>query len=490
MDERTANSSEVQSSQGGQDIEVLPEEYVYQGYIRQKIVVRKKTGVVMIMGGGKTRPIIDALVEMGRIYPTAQDHNKFPYGPILIVCSGPAIATWTRQVPLWSNDPTIDEWITIVRGPKAKRMGYWDQLAYRDAGVYITNYSVFLRDFHVINQIPWAAMVADEYHKSMIRRQSTTGKLWRSLARRVEIVIQSSGSALRKNPSSMWTLFNMCDPKLKLFRSYWRFVNAFCVVNEGMYGNEIEGPKNVAGFQKIMDRYLAYVPEAVVADNLPEGKRQPLLAEMDKPQAKAYRELSSEMMTMVGDSLIVAPNVLAKLIKLRQLLCCPRILDPSLGMGGGFEAIADKLDDDPHCVIFVPFRPAAEYVQDELLHRGYKHVYMIRGGITPEQQQWDIGRFKENRGILVCTISYAESFDLETCQTSYFLGYEYVLDANEQAEGRTRRVISEHEFVTWNYVKYLNTVDEYFLSELGADLRNVQRVLKRPQEFINALKGY
>lgn len=464
---------------------------MYQGYIRQKIIARKKTGVVAKMGSGKTRPVIDALVEMGRIYTPAQDHYKFPYGPILIVCSGPAIATWLRQIPLWANDPTLEDWITIGRGTKTQRMILWDsaESAAGGGGIIITNYSVFLGDFSAIKRVPWAAIITDEYHRALLRRKSKTFKFTRSLFKHTDIVVWTSGSALRKNPSSMWTLFNMCDPKLKLFRSYWRFVEAFCIVDDGPFGRIIEGPKNVTQFQEVMDRYLAYVPEEVVADNLPKGSRLPLHAEMTKEQAKVYHALSDTMIAEVGDGVIVASNVLARLIKLRQLLCCPRILEPLLGMGGGFEAIADKLDDTPHCVIFVPFRPATELVVAELQRQGHKDVYMIRGGITPAEQVQKTNEFKRTRGILVCTIAYAESFDLETCDTSYFLGYDYVLDVNEQAEGRTRRVISESSFVTWNYVKYLNTIDEYFLNELGADLHNVQRVLKRPQEFINALKG-
>ncbi|MEK0326694.1 MAG: helicase-related protein, partial [Nitrosopumilus sp.] len=171
------------------------------------------------------------------------------------------------------------------------------------------------------------------------------------------------------------------------------------------------------------------------------------------------------------------------------LLCCPRILDTSLGMGGGFDLIVDKLEETPHAVIFVPFRPACIYIQYELKLRGYQHVHMIRGGITHDEQTQEINAFKEARGILICTISYAESFDLETCDTSHFLGYDYSLDVNEQAEGRTQRAISKHEYVTWNYVKYMNTIDEHFLNELTEDMHNVRRVMKRPESLINALKG-
>lgn len=468
----------------------LPAEFTYQGYARGKIVRLMRTGLLSVPGSGKTRPIIDALVELGRLYPVADTFEyRYPYGPILIACSGPAIATWLKQLPEWTDTPVLGDDICIVRGNKHKRMIMWSAAETSGRGIYLINYSIFLRDYAAIKQIPWAAVVADEYHKCMRRKKNNkTYAAFQQLTRHVDVLILASGSSLRKDPSSMFTLFQLVKPKL--FSSYWKFVNAYCIVQEGHFGKEILGPRNVAEFKKVMDRYLAYIPKEVVADQLPEGRRMGLPAEMTRSQAKVYHQLADDMIAWLeSGELIVAPNVLAKILKLRQLLCCPRILDSSLDMGGGFEAIVDRLEEDPHCVIFVPFRPACNYVTDELHKRGHKHVYMIRGGITTEQQTWDVNAFREMRGILVCTIAYAESFDLETCKTSYFLGYDYSLDINEQAEGRTRRAISLHDFVAWHYIKHLGTIDEKFLAELDSDARNVNRVLMRPAELIKALKG-
>ena len=468
----------------------LPAEFTYQRYAREKIVRLKRTGLLSVPGSGKTRPIIDALVELGMIEPLAEHfENRYPLGPILIACSGPAIATWLRQLPEWTNTPELKDDITIVRGNKHKRMIMWSAAETSGRGIYLINYSILLRDAEVIKQIPWVAIIADEYHKCMRRKKKNkTYAAFQQMTRHTEVLVLASGSSLRKDPSSMFTLFQLVKPKL--FRSYWKFVNTYCIVQEGYYGKEILGPRNVGQFKKIMDRYLAYIPKEVVADQLPEGRRMPLVAEMTRTQGKLYGALAKDMVAWLESGEIIAlPNVLTKILKLRQLLCCPKILDTSLDMGGGFETIVDRVEEDPHCVIFVPFRPACNYVVDELHKRGHKHVYMIRGGITTEQQTWDVNAFKQMRGILVCTIAYAESFDLETCKTSYFLGYDYSLDINEQAEGRTRRAISQHDFVTWHYIKYLDTIDQKFLAELDSDAINVNRVLTRPKELIAALKG-
>lgn len=489
MGQRTTNTSDLQPTQRLQDISTIPDEFAYQGFARGKVVRLKRTAVISVPGSGKTRPIIDGLVELHRIYPKADNREyRYPYGPILILCTGPAIATWLKQLPQWANNSTVADDILVVRGDKRKRAKMWAMACEFHKGIYITNYSVFLRDAQLIAQAPWAAVIADEYHKAMRRKKrNKTYAAFLSMTLHVEILVLASGSSLRKDPSSMFTLFQLIAPKV--FRSYWKFVNAFCIVQNGYFGKEILGPRNVAQFQKIMDQHLAYIPEEVVADQLPEGLRQPLVVEMTPKQAKVYEDLAGEMIAILesGD-IIVASNVLTKIIRLRQLLCCPRILDDQLDMGGGFEAICDRLEEDPHCVIFVPFRAACDHVAGELALCGYK-VSLIRGGISHNEQTYQIEKFRDTGGVLLCTIAYAESFDLETCKTSYMLGYDYSLDVNEQAEGRTRRAISPHEFVTWHYIKYLHTVDEGFLRELDSDARNVKRVLTRPQELIAALKG-
>ena len=472
----------------------LPPEFTYQKFIREKIVRLKRTGVLSVPGSGKTRPIIDALVELHRIYPKADTFEyRYPYGPILVICSGPAIATWNRQLPEWTDTPVIGDDITIVRGgqkghDKQGRELIWHAAKVGAGGIFITNFSLLLHDASAIGRVPWAAIVVDEYHKAMRRRKNNkTYAAFIHMTRHTEILIMATGSVIRKDPSSMFTLFQALFPKK--FRSYWKFVETWCITSDGRFGKEILGPKNVPRFQELMDRHFAYVPKEVVADQLPTGRRMPIVVEMTYAQGKIYRDLADDMLTVLeSGEIIVTPNVLTKIIRLRQLLCCPRILDTTLDMGGGFEAILDKLEEDPHAVIFVPFRPACDFIVDEL-RRKYKHVYLIRGGISLEEQVACESGFRDNRGIIVCTIAYAESFDLETCKTTYFLGYDYSLDVNEQAEGRTRRAISKHEFITWNYIKYLNTIDEMFLRALDSDARNVARVLRRPAELIAALKG-
>jgi len=466
----------------------LPPRYPYQEYMFQKILRRKKVTVIGKPGCGKTRPIIDALVEMQLIVPGPEGVVFFPNGSVFVMCSGPAIATWLRQFPEWVDESSLEDDIYVVRGPKAERLALWHQ-AKTQPGIYITNFACFRLDFNTIMGVEWSAIIADEYHKVMRRRQSSTFKRFRSWTRHKEVMILATGSAWSKQPGSMWTAFVLVEPMLKLFRSYWRYLGTYCIIEEGAYGREILGLKNVEGLKKLMDRYFAYVPAEVIADQQPKGLRNPLDVEMTKEQRGLYTQVTDEMIAFLDDGgLIVASTIIGKILVLRQLLCCPKILNDTLGMGAGYEAIVDRLDEESHIVIFVPFRLAVEYIVEALRNKGYT-VDGLMGGVGHVEQAEIIKRFRDSRGIIVCTIAFAESFDLETCNTSYFLGYDFNIDPNQQAEGRTQRAISKHEFVTWNYIKHRDSYDEIMLMNLNEDMLSQSRVLKRSKGLIAALKG-
>lgn len=455
----------------------LPAPFKYQEYGHNKIVNRKRTAIIAPPGSGKTRPIITGLNEVGAFE-----------GPILIVCSGSAIPTWMRQIPLWTEDPGYADSIHIVRGDRSDRLDLWEQ-ASKGYGTYITNFNVFFRDYDAIKQIQWPVVIADEYHKSMRRHKGQTYKRFKSLTRHTPYLILATGSLVRRDASSMFTAFQLVDPLI--WSSYWRFVYTFCHVDDTGFGKQVHGVKNAERLRSLMDETFCYWPPEVVADALPKGRRIALDVEITPEQRRIYNNLEEDMIAILPESgnIIMTPTVLAQLTKQRQLLCCPKILDESLGMGAGYEAIIDRLDMDDHVAIFVPYRPACDYIAADLQALGYAPVSILRGGVSADEQKVMVEEFKLKRGILVGTIQYAESFDLETCCTTYFLGYDLTVDQNEQAEGRTRRAISEHKFVTWNYIKTDTLVDAHFLGKLGADERNAKLILQRPEDYINKLKG-
>ncbi len=460
-----------------------PKPFSYQCYAKQKITDRRRTAIIAPPGSGKTRPIIEGVNDLGGFSKA-----------ILIVCSGSAIPTWKRQIPLWGQCPEYRDDIHVVRGNAGDRIDLWEQAHETNYGTYITNASVFLRDYGHIQKINWHVILADEYHKFMRRHKGQTYKNFKSLTRHTPILVLATGSLVRKNAAASFTAFQLVAPKL--WTSYWKFVKMFCFIDDSGFGQRVFGVRNVEAFREVRDRHFAFIPPEVVAEQLPKGRRIGIPVEMDKEQAKIYRDLDEDMLSLIGSGVIVASTVLAKITKQRQLLCCPRILSGAqekekdqLGLGAAYATVVEALEIQPHAILFVPFRPACDYFKEDLEKRGYTHVYIMRGGLDEVEQQAIINDFRRTKGIIVCTIAYAESFDCESCDTSHFIGYDLTVDQNEQAEGRTRRAISEHKFVTWNYYKYECGIDQHFLQKLDTDSDNEKLLLGTSDAYVRKLRG-
>lgn len=454
----------------------LPAPFKYQEYARDKVIRLKRTAVIAPPGAGKTRPIIEGVNALGGFSKA-----------VLVVCSGSAIPTWKRQIPLWGQCPEYQDNIHVVRGTLGDRVDLWEQASDTQYGTYITNASVFLRDYGHISKISWAVVIADEYHKFMRRHKGQTYKNFKSFSRHTPILVLATGSLVRKNAAASFTAFQLVAPMR--WTSYWKFVKMFCFVDDAGFGQRVFGVKNVEAYREVRDRYFAFIPPEVVAEQLPQGRRIGIPVEMDKEQKKIYEDLELDMLSLLDTGVIVASTVLAKITKQRQLLCCPRILGDSLGLGAAYATVVEALEDQPHAILFVPFRPACDHFRADLERRGYKNVYIMRGGLDEKDQQNIIDEFRRTKGIIVCTIAYAESFDCETCDTSHFIGYDLTVDQNEQAEGRTRRAISEHKFVTWNYYKYECGIDQHFLQKLDTDSDNERLLLGTSDAYVRKLKG-
>ncbi len=500
----------------------LPEEYVYQGYGRKKIIVatgkRKATGLLAKPGSGKTRMILEALRDSGAMKK-----------PILILCSGPAMATWRKEIPKWlgsEHDITIVGRVGNKQVKPPQRHALWINATQRghsnsvagsktprevDVGFdgneqpvapvgrfYITNYSLFLRDFeHIYGDVRkkglhWGGVIADEYHKAFKRRKSDTFDRYKRLTQFVPFSVATSGSAdLHKDPSALFTLLHICDRRR--FRGYWKFVDNWCTTKEGFDDRTVitgARPETLEAFKREVDEHIAFIPDTVIAHQLPEGRRMPLNVLMDKQQEDIYESFAQDMIAEIEEEMVMSPNALDLHIKLQKILCCPKMISPTLGMGAGYEAILDRLEVEPHAMIFVPFREACEWVSEALkVDLKTQNVFMMRGQIGMVEQTRCINEFRRTKGIIVCTIAYAESFDCETCDTSYFLGYGTDIGQLVQAEGRTQRAISKHLAVVWYYLRYENTIDADALWDIAESHANIKRVTARPERFIAALRG-
>lgn len=351
-----------------------------------------------------------------------------------------SMATWDRLLQKWGG--VKPRFVQGISDPG------WDEFITCRSGVFMCTYQSFLWNMKkVLRGKPHIdVLINDELHKVMRTRNAT----WKAIKRLdFDHYLGLSATWASRGPQDIYPVMNLVNHRT--FSSYWRWVQTWCYVErvEGM-GTQIWGVRNEANLQKMLwERYYRMRAWRDVGNQFRTGSnnqdepviRRPEVVPMGKQQAKLIQDLDRDMMVMLGNEMVVTPNSLALLTRKLQMAVSPKILLPSAEYGYPVEWLANKIADDPHAVVFCPFREGLDVVKQKLIDDGYpeNRIFIIRGGMKPDDLNKAVDLWKKNQGVALVTISFAQSFPLDTTDNAYMLGFMWDPNDNYQAEGRLRR---------------------------------------------------
>jgi hypothetical protein len=289
----------------------------------------------------------------------------------------------------------------------------------------------------------------DELHKAMRHRNAT----WKAQKRLdFDHFLGLSATWASRGPQDLYPVLNLVNHRT--FSSYWRFVNTWCNVEETPWGTEISGVKNLEQLRAMLwSRYYrkrtwVEVGHQFRADGTagidPVIRRSEFVS-MGAQQTRLIDDLDRDMIAVLGEEMVVTPNSLALLTRKLQMAISPKILMPSAEYGGPVEWLASKIGDDPHTVVFCPFREGLDVIRSKLISDGRDEadIFMLRGGMLPDEVNAATDEWKRRKGVALCTTQFAQSFALDTTHTAYHLGFLWDPNDNYQADGRLRRMDSE-----------------------------------------------
>ncbi len=435
-------------------------------------------------GSGKTRMAIEAIARKG------------PDRKILVICSKKALNTWKREFPKWSN--VDDTMLTIIEGQPTKRKKLWA----RDTQIYVTTYGIGFNDWNKLDLKGihnFQILVSDEC-KVWRNKKTKSFKDWAPIVRSFfQMVILMDGTLGSRGPRDFWTFLNMLNPKL--FSSYWRFVDTYHTVVDGPYGKDIQDVRNEEALAKVLGAYMVRINEDDISDQRPPLSRDFIPVEMNAEQKDLYDQLTGKSLNADGSdaldsfiaetksgNVIAIPTVVARIAKLRQVLVCPKVFDEAYGYGTSIEHLVLEMEDDPHVVIFTPFTKAIPYICQAIQEAGHPMPYVLQGGTHSDVVGQTETAFNGAAGAsrsLVCSIGFAESYELWSAKQVFFLGYDWSQLTNYQAEKRLHRLITPHPIYAW-YYKYVGTVDEDILAVLLTKEQNMRVTFSH---YIRALQA-
>lgn len=374
---------------------------------------------------------------------------------VLIVSPKNALYVWRDHIIHWfeklAPEKTIDVRIVYRKGSNAAahRKVMWSRESNADIVFWIVTYGTLDQDIRYLKlpttKAAFDTVVGDEVHKRLRNRKNKAVQHFKWLTRPAVCTrfhALSGTMASKGGPADFWALLNMIDPQK--FSSYWEFANTFVEYIDNGFGREAIGPKNLAQFWALMDRYSRRRFRADCAPYMPKVQRELLRIPPTVEQTKLWANLKTDNFAWVGDELVVMSTSMEAVLRRRQLLTCPKLLNDALGYGAALEDITERLLDpemspepeDQHVVIFSAFRQALPHFETYLRQHGFLNVWQLYGGMDPQEQADRIAAFRQTKGIILCSIAYAEAFSLVPASQCFFIGYDWDPNANKQAEDR------------------------------------------------------
>lgn len=463
----------------------------------QKLIGLRKGMVIVDMGLGKT-PITSKV-------GAALGAKRW-----LISCPENAVEVWRGDGARWIHQFSGIPVICHIMNYPYERHLEWNKLTPpNEIHLYIVVHNTFAKDMGVrpkkrgkkklevstplqIQICPkqgFDICIIDEARRIRNRDSAVFRALQQLLLRfSTPHIFPLTGTPSSRGPQDFWTMLNLLDRKR--FSSYWGFVMKYCNCEKNYFGGlEILGPKQemMGEFHALLQQYGLFIREddPGIAEQRPPITRQPLEVEMLPDQEKAYRELRKDMLTYItqDDRLIIAQNVMVKMLRLRQMLVCPAMLSPSLGVGGAFTDYTNNIQDGTFplpSVVFCPFTAAFPHFTNYLTSKGFPQdrINILEGGIGESNLTKRIQSFRERSGIILCSIQYAQAFSLEPATKSFFIGQEYDPDQNRQAEKRLHRLTTMNPINSY-YYQHHNTIEGRVLKILNDKQENVNITLPK-----------
>src|SRR5690606_28913850 len=164
----------------------------------------------------------------------------------------------------------------------------------------------------------WGAVILDEAQTIKNRKAKVTKAAWH-IAKDARHVWLLTATPIRNRPDELWSLLKCIDPDN--FRSYWKWVERFCYITHNGYGMEVVGLREDRRnlFSQRIAPYVRRRERGEILD-LPPLTEETVWVTLEGAQRKAYREMETQMLTLVGDEarpdLLIAENVLSQLTRL------------------------------------------------------------------------------------------------------------------------------------------------------------------------------
>lgn len=383
-------------------------------------------------GLGKTKQALDIAVA-----------RKHKMRHCLIVCGVNNLKwNWYKEVEIHTNEKAhilgsrVNRKGKTVIGSSAERLADLKQI--HDEYFLITNIET-LRDKSIQSQIKKMCSdgiigmtIIDEIHKCK-NSQSKQGKAIHCCCSYYRLAL--TGTPLMNNPVDLYNVLKWLEVEN---HSLTYFKNLYCEMG-GFGGYEIIGYKNLDQLENSLNRNMLRRRKEEVLDLPPKIYTDELL-DLDSSQDKLYRDVTNQIIEDI-DRIMLLPNPLTELIRLRQVTSNPNILSSKNITNVKYDRIVDILESTTDkVIIFSNWTKVINPLYIKLSSLGYNPALVTGESKDPILEMNKFQSDNTCKVILGTTPALGTGYTLTAANTVIFIDEPWSKAIKDQAEDRCHRI--------------------------------------------------
>lgn len=383
-------------------------------------------------GLGKTKQALDIAVA-----------RKHKMRHCLIVCGVNNLKwNWYKEVEIHTNEKAhilgsrVNRKGKTVIGSSAERLADLKQI--HDEYFLITNIET-LRDKSIQSQIKKMCndgiigmTIIDEIHKCK-NSQSKQGKAIHCCCSYYRLAL--TGTPLMNNPVDLYNVLKWLEVEN---HSLTYFKNLYCEMG-GFGGYEIIGYKNLDQLENSLNKNMLRRRKEEVLDLPPKIYTDELL-DLDSSQDKLYRDVTNQIIEDI-DRIMLLPNPLTELIRLRQVTSNPNILTSKNITNVKYDRIVDILESTTDkVIIFSNWTKVINPLYIKLSSLGYNPALVTGESKDPILEMNKFQSDNTCKVILGTTPALGTGYTLTAANTVIFIDEPWSKAIKDQAEDRCHRI--------------------------------------------------
>jgi SNF2 family DNA or RNA helicase len=482
--------------------------FPFQRAAMQYLITMERAGLFEPMGVGKTPITIRTLQIMQR-----SERDPFP---ALVICpKSLKRSVWAREIARWAPELSV----SVVDGGAAMRRKQitagadvtiinWEsvRLHSRVAGYGDIRLTDAEKREKELNELALQTVICDEAHR-LCEPKSAQSRAVKWLLHRARYAFALTGTPVNDHAGDMWGILHAIAPAWHPGKT--RYMERWVETGYTLYGGlAVLGLKTEREpeFRAVTEPLYRRIPKDILLPHLPPKlPAQIRETEMTAKQAKAYREMEEQQLTMLNE-ILAAKSQLTVLTRLLQFAAAfaeihqrvdkngivhdDVVLAEPSGKIDDLIELLDEMGDEPLVVAAVS-RQLLELSAARLEKHAISHVLMTGRQSTAERDQ-NVHRFQtgDARVIMMSLGTGAEGLTLTRARTILFMQEDWQPRLNAQAEDRIHRIGSEiHENI--RIIKQITpgTVEERKPIVLSGKLARIEEVLQDKLVLARLLGG-